>query len=152
MILGTTNARRLRVRQTEMERRLWARLRDRQVLGCKFRRQVPIGFHIVDFACKELALVVELDGGQHCESAEDAARDAELREAGWRVLRVSNADAHENIEGVLETIADALKQGSFPHPVPLPQAGEGTLGAAAAPGGSPHPDPLPQAGEGQMNP
>ena len=130
MILGRKNARQLRARQTEMERRLWARLRDRQLLGCKFRRQMPIGFHIVDFACKDLGLVVELDGGQHCESAEDGARDAELRAAGWRVLRISNTDEYENLEGALETIAEALRQqGSFAHPVPLPQAGEGTLAA-----------------------
>jgi very-short-patch-repair endonuclease len=125
-MLGTRRARRLRTGQTDLERRLWAKLRNRQLLGCKFRRRVPLGFYIVDFACREAGLIVELDGGQHYESREDAARDADLRQAGWRVLRVSNTDAHENMEGVLATIAKALNQKqTFPHPVPLPRAGEG---------------------------
>jgi very-short-patch-repair endonuclease len=133
-MLGTKRARRLRTWQTDLERRLWARLRNRQLLGCKFRRQVPTGFYIVDFACREAGLIVELAGGQHCESREDAARDADLRQAGWRVLRVSNTDAYEKMEGELATVAEALRQEeAFPHPVPLPQAGEGTLAARSVP-------------------
>jgi very-short-patch-repair endonuclease len=58
-------ARRLRVNQTDVERLVWSRIRDRQLSGCKFRRQVPIGRYIVDFVCREAALIVELDGGQH---------------------------------------------------------------------------------------
>ena len=75
-------ARRLRRDQTETERRLWARLRARQLCGAKFRRQHPIGRFVADFCCLEHGLVVELDGGQHFESRQmkrDAKRDAFLR-------------------------------------------------------------------------
>jgi very-short-patch-repair endonuclease len=60
-------ARKLRKEQTEAERRLWWHLRNRQLEGWKFRRQFPIGHYIVDFACIDARLIVELDGGQHSE-------------------------------------------------------------------------------------
>jgi very-short-patch-repair endonuclease len=60
-------ARELRSNQTDVEAKLWRRLRDRQVFGVKFRRQYPIGSYIVDFCCPTLRLIVELDGGQHAE-------------------------------------------------------------------------------------
>ena len=58
-------ARELRQRQTEAEKTLWARLRNRQLEGVKFRRQQPIGHYIVDFASFENRIIVEIDGGQH---------------------------------------------------------------------------------------
>jgi very-short-patch-repair endonuclease len=79
----------------------------------KFRRQHPIGQHIVDFACPEVKLVIELDGGQHAEQVEaDEERSAALQEHGYRVIRFWNSDVMENLEGVLETISSAL--GAFP--------------------------------------
>ena len=56
-------ARSLRRGQTNAERRLWARLRNRQVSGFKFRRQLPLDRYVADFACVEARLIVELDGG-----------------------------------------------------------------------------------------
>eukprot|EP00752_Nemacystus_decipiens_P001150 g1150.t1 len=100
-------AKALRRNATEAEKRLWAKLRGRQLAGLKIRRQEPIGRYIVDFVCYEAALVIELDGGQHAESVRDAARDAWLTAQGFRVLRFWNADLFENEEGVLQTIADA---------------------------------------------
>jgi very-short-patch-repair endonuclease len=120
-------ARRLRLDQTEVEKRLWLKLRDRRLLGHKFRRQVPVGPYIADFTCIEQSLIIELDGGQHGTMVEqDAARTARFERDGWRVMRFWNNDVVENMEGVLETIAAVLAaKPSSPHPDPLPHAGEG---------------------------
>lgn len=75
-------ARQLRRRQTDAELSLWAASRDRRFLGLKFRRQVPCGRYVLDFYCHALRLVVELDGGQHLESAHDRERDVWLAGQG----------------------------------------------------------------------
>ncbi|HEY3304491.1 MAG TPA: DUF559 domain-containing protein [Candidatus Binatia bacterium] len=111
-------ARRLRRDQTETERRLWARLRARQLRGAKFRRQHPIGRFIADFCCLEYGLVIELDGGQHAMRAEvDQRRSAFLGRRGFRVLRFWDNQVLEDIDAVLEKIVEALRD---PHPYPLP--------------------------------
>ena len=79
--------------------------------GFKFRRQHPLPPFILDFACEEEKLGIELDGGQHNEAeniARDAARSALLATSGWRIVRFWNNEVNENIEGVLQVIADAL--------------------------------------------
>jgi very-short-patch-repair endonuclease len=117
-------ARALRRRQTDAERRLWSRLRDRRLLGAKFVRQMPIGPYVVDFCCREARLIVELDGGQHAgRAAYDAARTALLRRFGYRVLRFWDNDTLTNTAGVLEGIVEAL--GAAPSPRPSPPGGEG---------------------------
>ena len=98
----------LRSNQTDAERKLWVALRDRRLGGYKFVRQEAIGPFIVDFACRERRLIVEVDGGQHAESAKDAARDAYFAGEGYRVLRFWNNDVLSNREGVLLIILDAL--------------------------------------------
>jgi len=120
-------ARGLRCRQTDAERRLWARLRDRRLLGVKFARQVPIGPYIVDFCCREQRLIVELDGGQHATRADyDAGRTALLEGLGYRVLRFWDNEALRNTDGVLQRIAQALSSAQTrPSPRPSPQRGEG---------------------------
>ncbi len=82
---------------------------------------MPIGPFICDFLCRDQMLVVELDGGQHCENARDVERTAFLESQGYRVIRFWNNDVFENLEGVLLTIANALAVG--PPLSPLPQAG-----------------------------
>ena len=78
-------ARKPRESQTDVEGKLWSRLRDRQVHGVKFRRQHPIGPFIVDFCCFEKGLVVELDGGHHAErNAADKRRTGFLERRGYR--------------------------------------------------------------------
>jgi len=100
----TPIARKLRRDATAVESKLWQRLRSRQIEGAKFRRQFPIGPYIADFACIELKLIIELDGGQHVESATDAGRTARLETNGYTVIRFWNSEVIENLEGVLEAI------------------------------------------------
>ena len=63
-----SRARSLRQSQTQAEAALWRQLRGRQVGGCKFVRQEPIGPYFVDFVCRERRLIVEVDGGRRCRS------------------------------------------------------------------------------------
>jgi very-short-patch-repair endonuclease len=98
-------AKALRNDRTEVEHQLWAKLRNRQLGGWKWRRQVPRGPFIVDFLCAEAGLVVELDGGQHADrTAYDNRRTAYLEWLGLRVLRFWNPEVIENLNGVCETI------------------------------------------------
>jgi adenine-specific DNA-methyltransferase len=126
--IGKTNphARRLRQGSTDAERLLWWKLRNRQLGGFKFRRQVTIGSYVVDFLCVEAGLAVEADGGQHTVDR-DAKRSAYLEARGLRVLRFWNNEVLGNPEGVLETIlvtAHKGKEEGKPSPCPLPLAGE----------------------------
>ncbi len=112
-------ARKLRHEQTDAESRLWHLLRDRRLGGHKFRRQHPMPPYTLDFYCDEAGLVVELDGGQHAESARDARRDAWLAQQGLRVLRFWNDQVLQETESVLSVIWAALHDGARPHPQPL---------------------------------
>jgi very-short-patch-repair endonuclease len=104
-------ARRLRKNPTDAESRLWWCLRQKQLGGFRFRRQVPLGSYVADFVCLSEKLVIEVDGGQHAERIEhDEARTAWLAANGFRVLRFWNNDVLGNMEGVLQTILDALEQ------------------------------------------
>ncbi|MEI9804569.1 MAG: endonuclease domain-containing protein [Pseudolabrys sp.] len=127
----TRFARRLRRDSTSAELRLWNRLRSRSIEGQKFVRQEPIGRYIVDFLCRETRLVIEVDGGQHAANPRDTVRDKWLQAHNYRVLRFWNNDIMSNMDGVLETIANALNVEAPPHPVsafggnrPLPARGE----------------------------
>ena len=116
-------ARRLRRNQTDAERILWFRLRDRRLGGWKFRRQFPIDRFVVDFFCADAHLIVELDGGQHAaQVAADAQRTKILEAMGYLVLRYWNNDVTQNIDGVVETIATVLERhrSEPPHPTLSP--------------------------------
>ena len=103
-------ARHLRRNQTPAERSLWKKLRAAKFHGWKFRRQVPIGGrYIVDFACMEKRLVVEVDGWIHFfQRHKDQVREDALRMLGFTVLRFSNVEVRTNMEYVLETILKYL--------------------------------------------
>jgi very-short-patch-repair endonuclease len=105
-------ARNLRKRLTPQELKLWNWMREGPVRqGHHFRRQVPIGRFIVDFACLKPALIIEVDGNQHGSDLgrlRDAARDRWLASAGYRVLRFSNHDVDHAKEVVMDTILAAL--------------------------------------------
>ncbi|WP_411834658.1 endonuclease domain-containing protein [Pseudoxanthomonas mexicana] len=125
-ILGNRLQRQLRNNATDAERRLWRELRGRQLEGCKFRRQHPFGDYILDFACLERKVVVELDGGQHADNAaHDAIRSRALEKAGFTILRFWNNEVFGNIEGVVEVILNALARQATPSPPNPPLEGEG---------------------------
>jgi len=111
------NTRALRRDMSDAERLLWQHLRRRQVAGQRFRRQHPVGTFIVDFACLEAALIVEVDGGQHADQKEyDTARTAWLERQGFRVVRFWNSEVLTNLEGVREVIERELLSRSRPPP------------------------------------
>jgi very-short-patch-repair endonuclease len=114
-----SRARRLRSNQTDAERILWLRLRDRRLNGLKFRRQVPIDRYVVDFFCADAHLVIEVDGGQHA-TADETTRTKVLEAMGYLVVRFWNNDVHDNVDGVLESILSVLDRSEPPHPNPLP--------------------------------
>ena len=119
-------AARLRREMTDVERKLWSSLRNRQLNGYKFRCQATIGPFVADFLCVEAALIVELDGGQHSE-ATDASRTAFLVKRGYRIIRFWNNDVIESFDGVLQIVAATLAEQKErrPSPYPLPRAREG---------------------------
>jgi very-short-patch-repair endonuclease len=120
MVSRVTTARKLRRDQTDAERTLWFRLRDRRLNGLKFRRQMPIASYVADFCCESARLIIELDGGQHDKrSKEDLKRTADLEAQGYLVLRFWNNDVLRNTDGVVESIVDTLRPVP-PHPNPLP--------------------------------
>jgi very-short-patch-repair endonuclease len=96
---------------TDAERRLWSVVRNRGV-GPKFRRQVPIGPYVVDFAAVDERLVIEVDGGQHAESVPDQGREQYLRAQGFQVLRFWNTDVLTNLQGVVSAIKRTLAKPS----------------------------------------
>ena len=113
--LTRDTARRLRSDQTNAENRLWSRLSARQLEGFKFRRQHPIGPFVADFFCLDAKLVIELDGSQHADQLHDDERRTEfLRDAGYKVLRIWNHEVINEIDEVLQRIADALEQSRQP--------------------------------------
>ena len=113
----TIIARNLRRNATFVERRLWRALLDMEN-PWKFRRQHPVGRHVVDFACTAQKLAIELDGGQHAErQAEDCARTAELGKYGYRVIRFWNSEVIEDLNGVLDAILRALGEPHLPQPL-----------------------------------
>ena len=116
------NARLLRRAMTDAETRLWYSLRAHRLNGLSFRRQTPFGRFIVDFVCHERLLVIELDGGQHADSAKDVERDRWLASKGYRILRFWNSDVLKNRDAVLEAILVAANEAT-PLPNPPPQGG-----------------------------
>ena len=103
----TPTARKLRRNSTDAEARLWYYLRGRRLEGAKFVRQFPIGPHIADFACRDLKLAIELDGGHHSEEV-DAPRTEVIESFGYRIIRFWNNDVFENLEGVIDAIQREL--------------------------------------------
>jgi very-short-patch-repair endonuclease len=116
-------ARKLRHDMTLAERKLWWHLRRLPLDGSHFRRQATIGPYFADFACHDLRLVVEIDGGQHSEDDQmiaDATRTEFLNARGYQVLRFWNNEVLDNIDGVLSTIAAAIGANSQSPPPPTP--------------------------------
>ncbi|MCB4791521.1 MAG: endonuclease domain-containing protein [Elusimicrobia bacterium] len=105
-------SRHLRKNQTEGEMKLWSVLRNRSLEGAKFRRQFSVGRYILDFYSPEYKLAIEADGGQHYDEINkkrDERRGKELDQIGIRVLRFSNTDILNNIDGVCKVIIENIK-------------------------------------------
>jgi very-short-patch-repair endonuclease len=125
-ILDAHLQRRLRNAPTDAERLLWRRLKNRQIDGCKFRRQHPYEDYVLDFVCLERKLIVELDGSQHLDAvAYDEKRTLLLERAGFCVLRFWNNEAFSELDGVLDVICRELIARATPSPPNPPLEGEG---------------------------
>ena len=101
----------LRKNLTNAEAIVWAYVKCKKLNGHHFRRQHSVGPYIADFACVAEKLVVEIDGATHSTEQEifhDRRRTDFLESEGWRVLRITNPDVYENLEGVLDAIATKL--------------------------------------------
>jgi very-short-patch-repair endonuclease len=137
------HARELRTEPTATEQLLWSRLRRRQIAGHKFRRQHVLGPYIVDFACLEQKLVIELDGGQHAEQrCYDERRTRWLEQRGFRVLKLLGQSGVCGDGGSLENHRGGPRRppsltlpraARLTHRCPL-AAGGGNDGAALCPG------------------
>jgi very-short-patch-repair endonuclease len=113
----TARSRELRNNPTDAERKLWRALSNRQLHGIRFNRQVVIRPYICDFIARSAKLIVEVDGGQHALNArKDQVRTRFLESHGYRVIRFWNNDVLANIDGVVETIARALRDRPSPGP------------------------------------
>jgi very-short-patch-repair endonuclease len=98
-------ARTLRKNMTLHEKLLWEKLKLKKMCGARFRNQHPIDFFIVDFYCHAARLVVEIDGKQHDQQKDyDDGRSAEMERYFIKVLRFTNSEIENNIEGVLKII------------------------------------------------
>ncbi|PIL01997.1 hypothetical protein SYN65AY640_10395 [Synechococcus sp. 65AY640] len=117
-------ARQLRREATTAESLLWELLRDRRLLGRKFRRQHPIGQFIADFFCDDARLIIEIDGAVHREPTQqerDRLREEILREHSFAILRFTNEQIFDHTEQVLQEIAAYVTAYSYEHPSPLSQ-------------------------------
>lgn len=100
-------SRQLRKGMTDAESLLWSKIRSKQLKRRQFYRQKIIGNYIADFYCPKSDLIIELDGGQHYTKEgkeKDVIRDNYMESLGLRVLRFSDKEIFENLNGVLETI------------------------------------------------
>lgn len=113
----TPVARNLRRNKTDAEALLWSRRRNRQLENAKFRFQAPFDDYVADFLCHSASLIIELDGSQHADSAQDMNRDAVMEIAGYRVIRFWNTEVFENLEGVLEEIRQAVRSNEGNQPL-----------------------------------
>ncbi len=123
--------RELRKNTTLAERRLWGCIKNKSLLGLTFRRQHGIGAFIVDFYIPKVKLVIEIDGDSHfhADAREyDARRTLFLKKFGITVMRFTNVDIDESLDGVYTRIVQEVRRLLIaPPPTPSPQGGEGEL-------------------------
>ena len=107
-------ARQLRKKLTKSEACLWKyALRAKQLKGYPFRRQRPILQYIADFFCKELMLIIEIDGITHdneISRSKDFQREECLAKAGFRIVRFSDEDILNNIAGVISELERIIEE------------------------------------------
>ena len=121
---------------------LWSRLKGRQLLGCKFRRQYSVGAFVIDFHSPEIKLGIEVDGESHFQPGApeyDRNRQGFIESFGIKVVRVLNTDVYENLDGVMEMIAVEINRRGFQEEVGRPSERISSC--------SPPPTPPSQGGE-----
>jgi very-short-patch-repair endonuclease len=147
----TNRSRVLRDAETSAEGLLWQRLRDRRLDGFKFVRQLPIGPYFADLACRELRVIVEIDGATHFtdhELAKDVERTGKLEAMGYRIYRVTNTDVYNNMRGVLDGLLHLLREIEGGRATSLSPATGGGEGARRAGEGQPLAPSLMQLDDG----
>ena len=118
----TAFARKNRKSMSEPATRLWLQLRASRFMGIKFRREKVIGHHIADFAANDPKLVIEIDGDTHDQDDQnDRVRTGILNQHGYRVVRYSNVDVMQNLEGVLMDLAAVIAEMQPPLPTLSPE-------------------------------
>jgi len=121
-------AKQLRKAMTHEEVKLWLQLKHFNRQGYHFRRQAPVDGYILDFVDFNQRLIIEVDGSQHSESEaerRDCARDCHFEVAGFLVMRFWNFQINQEMDGVIDTILDALKTTPSGAPRHLPRKGGG---------------------------
>ena len=105
-------ARKLRTNGTPGEAVLWKNLLSRkQFYGLQFNRQFPIENYIVDFICRKLKIIIELDGKSHeYKQDKDEKRDKHLAELGFTVIRFSEFEIHNDMNNVIRTLESYLPE------------------------------------------
>ena len=96
---------------TDAEKLLWSKLRRKQLKGLQIYRQRIIGNYIVDFYCPGSNLIIEIDGGQRFTDEglkDDKIRDEYLSKKGFKVLRFSDKEVFENLDGVIKRIYENM--------------------------------------------
>jgi very-short-patch-repair endonuclease len=97
---------------TRAEIILWSRLKGKQMLGYKFRRQYSVGSYVIDFYCPELKFAIEIDGPTHFEDEAkeyDENRQKFIESFRITFLRFNNMDVYNNLEGVLKSIMEKVQ-------------------------------------------
>jgi len=116
---NTERARKLRNEASPVERKLWQYLNKRQLAGYKFSRQIPVGPYVCDFICRKQKLIVELDGFSHeSQQVQDWNRTNYLERHDYKVIRFTNEEIFQNVEGVLTKIEQFLIGLNSPTPSP----------------------------------
>jgi very-short-patch-repair endonuclease len=134
----TPKRRELRNAMPKAEVVLWSKLKGRQLLGCKFRRQYGVGPYVIDFYSPEIELGIELDGDTHFQEGRpeyDQRRQSFIESFGIEVIRFWNGEIYENLEGVLEAIEREVLKRRAQRQTSRP-AGDGQTSA-----GDGHPQP-----------
>lgn len=106
-LADTEKRKKLRNNMTKAEVVLRREIKNRQILGVKFRRQFGIGAYVVDFYCTELKLVIEIDGVTHCtdeEKEHDKRRQSEIAQLDIKFIRFTNPEIYDDLYNVLEKI------------------------------------------------
>jgi very-short-patch-repair endonuclease len=102
----------LRKNMPKAEVIMWSRLKQKQLLGCRFRRQYSVGSYVIDFYCPELKLAIEVDGTSHFKDESeyyDSNRQESIEQLGIRFLRFNNMEVYKKLNGVLEVIIDTVR-------------------------------------------